>query len=370
MSVFDCAYYNPESKREGKYNKATEKKLQNFKSDFFNSYKTVSILGKGSSGAVYLVQHKQNDKKIYAMKVIYKMGDEDEEEDDADVPKLSAYIKMERDIMVIISQINSPFLLRIKCAFQDSLRFYIISEYIPGKDLKYYILDKRQYNDKIAKFYAIEILLGLESLHALDIAHCDLKLDNILVDAEGHIKICDFGFGDVLKLNEKKKGFVGTLEYMAPEIYEKKSYDKMVDWWSYGVILYMMLSGKAPFEVSGIKIDYTLKMLDSFSKDEKDLLQGLLNPNPEKRLGSKNGAEDLKQHKYFKDVKWEEFKNKKNEGPFKFSSGILREDDKKHISGKIDFSENKNYNKLRNFTYVSKSLLDTTSKEFKDDDNN
>ena len=110
------------------------------------------------------------------MKVI---DEDDEVEEDDDGPKLSSYIKIERGIMVIISQINSPFLLRIKQAFQDSLRFYIISENIPGKDLKYYILDKKQYNNKIAKFYAKGILLGLESLHALGIAHCDLKLDNI-----------------------------------------------------------------------------------------------------------------------------------------------------------------------------------------------
>ena len=106
-----------------------------------------------------------------------------------------------------------------------------------------------------------------------------------------------FYIWDALKLNEKKKDYVGTLEYMTPEIYEKKSYNKMAHWWSYRVILYMMLTGKVPFEASGIKIDYTLKMLDSFYKDEKDLLQGLLNPNPEKRLGSKSGAEDLKHHK-------------------------------------------------------------------------
>ena len=135
---------------------------------------------------------------------------------------------MERDIMVKISKINDPFLLRIKSAFQDISHFYIISEYIPGKDLKYFVFDKQRYGSEIAKFYAIEILLGIESLHALNIAHCDLKLDNILVDAEGHIKICDFGYGDVLNPDSVKIDLVGTPEYMAPEVY-KKSYNKAID---------------------------------------------------------------------------------------------------------------------------------------------
>ena len=374
-------YRSEESKSEERYQKQFEndfeesyqEQYQDFKTYFFSHYQIIKVLGEGSFGKVLLVQHKQNEKDIYAMKMIGKFGDPLEEEvyeSTYKVRSLGTYTKMERDIMVKISKINDPFLLRIKSAFQDICHFYIISEYIPGKDLKYFVFDKQRYGSEIAKFYAIEILLGIESLHALNIAHCDLKLDNILVDAEGHIKICDFGYGDVLNPDSVKIDFVGTPEYMAPEVY-KKSYNKAIDWWSYGVMLYMMLLGKEPFQVLGVKeIDFTLKLPDSLSEEEKDLLKGLLETDPLKRLGSKNGAEELKKHEYFQEVDWEEYKNKKKDGPFKLSSGILQEKLKDPIPLEKVFKEENKYIKFRNFTYVSKSLLDATSKEIKDEENN
>ena len=136
-------------------------------------------------------------------------------------------------------------------------------------------------------------------------------------------------------------------------------------------MLYMMLLGKEPFQVLDVKeIDFTLKLPDSLSEEEKDLLKGLLETDPLKRLGSKNGAEELKKHEYFKEVDWEEYKNKKKDGPFKLSSGILQEKLKDPIPLEKVFKEENKYIKFRNFTYVSKSLLDATSKEIKDEENN
>ena len=355
---------------ENEREEENQEQYQDFKAYFFSHYQIVRILGQGSCGKVCLIQHQKNVKDIYAMKMIEKCGDPLEE---ADYEKryqersLGTYTKMERNIMVKISKINDPFLLRIKSAFQDIDRFYIISEYIPGKDLYYYILEQEQYGSEIAKFYAIEILLGIESLHDLNIAHCDLKLDNILVDSKGHIKICDFGCGDVMDPNSVKIDLVGTPVYMAPEV-RKKSYNRAIDWWSYGVILYMMLLGKEPFDVEKKEIDYKLNLPNKLSKEEKYLLTGLLNTDPIKRLGSKDGAEELKNHKYFYGVNWEEYKNKKNDGPFKSSSEIQQKNLENPIPLKQVLKEEKDYKKFRNFTYVSKTLLDATSKEIKNDD--
>ena len=146
-------YKSEESKSEERYpiqdfenesEEENQEQYQNFKAYFFSHYQIVRILGQGSFGKVCLIQHKKNVKDIYAMKMINKFGDPLEE---ADYEKqyqersLGTYTKMERNIMVKISKMHDPFLLRIKSAFQDTDRFYIISEYIPGKDLQYYILD-------------------------------------------------------------------------------------------------------------------------------------------------------------------------------------------------------------------------------------
>ena len=371
MGNLNYYYGNKESKSDDKY----KKKLQDYKTYFFSNHVIVGILGKGCYGTVCLVQHKKNKKNVYAMKVIEKIAEPDVEEEqvnDEDLEECEKlpeyyYTIMERNIMVKISKTNDPFLLRIKSAFQDSENFYIISEYIPGKNLGDYIFEKKKFSGEVTKFYAIEILLGLESLHALDIAHRDLKFENILVDTEGHIKICDFGCGTVIKPKIKKTDVVGSPAFMAPEIKTKKGYDKMVDWWSYGAMLYIMLSGIEPDDFYKMKEKNKIEMLDSFSDTEKDLLQGLLNPDPKNRLGSKNGAEEIKKHKYFEGVNWDEYRNKKSDGPFKHSPENLKEKGKPE---EISFNKDNNYNKFRNFTYVSESLLDAKSKEFKDDDNN
>jgi serine/threonine protein kinase len=278
--------------------------------------------------------------------------------------------KIERNIMVNISKINDPFLLRIKSAFQDSINFYIISEYIPGKDLWHYFSETKKFGGEFAKFYAIEILLGLETLHALNIVHNDLKFDNILVDTDGHIKICDFGCGRVQKPNRVRTEVVGTPLFMAPEIIGKKGYNKMVDWCSFGVILYIMISGKEPLVLWETEEKIRFEMLDSFSDAEKDLLKGLLNPDPKKRLGSKNGAKEIKEHKYFKGVIWDEYRNKKIDGPFKHSPENLQEERKEPIPNEKVIGKGDGYIKFRNFTYVSKTLLDERNEEIKDDDNN
>lgn len=376
-NIFKYYYYgNQESKSDDKY----KKQLQDYKNYFFNNYKIVDILGKGGFATVFLVQHQKNEKIVYAMKVIEKeevlTKEESEdyneiliEETFEEIP-LCYSTKIERNIMVNISKINDPFLLRIKSAFQDSINFYIISEYIPGKNLWHYFSETKKFGGEFAKFYAIEILLGLETLHALNIAHCDLKFDNILVDTDGHIKICDFGCGWVQIPNRVRTEVVGTPLYMAPEIIGKKGYNKMVDWWSYGIILYIMISGKIPLVPRGKGEKIKIEMLDSFSDAEKDLLQGLLNPDPKKRLGSKNGAKEIKNHKYFKGVIWEEYRNKKIDGPFKHSPENLQEERKEPIPNEKVFIKDNNYIKFRNFTYVSKTLLDERNEEIKDDDNN
>ena len=160
------------------------------------------------------------------------------------------------------------------------------------------------------KFYALEILLGIESLHVLKIIHRDLKLDNILIDGQGYIKICDFGLSEICKHNELKNEKVGNNLYIASEVYNKEIYDQRVDWWPYDVILYIMLTNDKPFKISEKKMVYKLKMPESIQGTERDLLKKLLNANPEKRLG-KNGAEEIKKHEYFKGVVWENYMNKK-----------------------------------------------------------
>ncbi|KAK7576358.1 hypothetical protein V9T40_012644 [Parthenolecanium corni] len=172
----------------------------------------------------------------------------------------------------------------------------------------------------VGNFYAAEIVIALDYLHARNIVYRDLKPENLLLDRDGHLKITDFGFAK--KLTDRTWTLCGTPEYLAPEIIQSKGHNKAVDWWALGVLIYEMLAGYPPFfddnpfgiyeKILAGKIEWT-RFIDPIAKD---LIKKLLVQDRTKRLGNmKNGVEDVKRHRWFKHIDWQDVYNKRLKPP-------------------------------------------------------
>ena len=280
----------------------------------YSDFQPLKLLGRGSFGEVLLVRLKATG-KIYAMKILDKKI--------LKIKKQQNHTKTERDLMV---KINCPFIVNIKSAFQDDTNLYLVSEFMQGGDMFFHLHDGQIIifsNDK-TKFYMIELVLALVFLHKNNMVYRDLKPENILLDSEGHVKLTDFGLSKILE-DEDDKAFTlcGTPQYLAPEVLLRQGYDKMVDWWSLGCVMYEMLCGCLPFAIKrGLKLSmkiYEKKIVfpKNIDKNAKDLIEKLLVVNPKNRIGyGPNGSEDIKNHPFFNGVDWDLAFEKKLTPPF------------------------------------------------------
>lgn len=270
-------------------------------------FNPIGRLGRGSFGEVYLVE-KLPEGDLYAMKILHKrriMGQ-----------NLVRYARTERDVL---SYFSHPFIVSIKFAFQTPEKLYMILEYCPGGDLGSVLKREKKLTEERAKLYLTEIILALEALHKKDIIFRDLKPDNVVLDAEGHAMLTDFGLSkEGVSNNTSAKSFCGSVAYLAPEVLRRQGHGRSVDWYLVGVLLYEMLVGIPPYFSSNkdqmfknIK-NGPLRLPERFSKETRDFIVKLLNKNPTKRLGSgKKDAEELKSHPFFKGVDWKEVLERK-----------------------------------------------------------
>ena len=276
-----------------------------------NDFTPIKLIGKGSYGSVFLVRFKKNN-KVYAMKVLSKslLRTQNQENN----------TKSERNLMV---QINSPFIVNIKFAFQSESKLFLVQEFLQGGDLFFHLHTNPRFSNEKTKFYIIELVLAIEFLHENEMLYRDLKPENILIGIDGHIKLTDFGLSKILSNEEKAYTICGTVQYLAPEIIAGEGYNSSVDWWSLGCIMYEMLVGRFPFKFQKdgkLNIDIYKKPVryPSFM-DEKaqDLISKFLEIDPNKRLGcGENGWKDVKNHKFFDGVNWDDAKEKKLKPPF------------------------------------------------------
>ena len=327
----------------------------------YKDFEPLKLLGTGSFGRVLLVRFISNQ-NLYAMKILNK--------EQIKLKHQEEHTKTERDLMV---KINNPFIVNIKFAFQDDSRLYIVSDFMQGGDMFYHLHYNKKFDEPRAKFYAIELILGLEFLHKNNMIYRDLKPENILMDSNGHLKISDFGLSKILE-NPEEKAYTlcGTPQYLAPEILKKKGYDKSVDWWSLGCFIYEMLTGYLPFYIpKGNKInpkvfDEPLRFPPNVNPVAINLISQLLNVNPKKRLGyGEEDAETIKNHPYFKGVEWEKYWNKEIEAPFLPNLNDemdLKYFDKMFTDEPIDsnrptvYSRPRDHSVYKDFTYVTNSV--------------
>ncbi|XP_044491180.1 serine/threonine-protein kinase AtPK2/AtPK19-like [Mangifera indica] len=262
-------------------------------------FEVLKVVGQGAFGRVYQVR-KKHTSEIYAMKVMRK--DKIMENNHA------KYMKAERDIL---TKIDHPFIVQLKYSFQTKYKLYLVLDFINGGHLFFQLYRQGLFREDLARIYAAEIVSAVSHLHSKGIMHRDLKPENILLDADGHAMLTDFGLAKQFDENTRSNSMCGTIEYMPPEIILGKGHDKAVDWWSVGILLYEMLTGKPPF-IGGNKqkvqqkiVKDKIKLPAFLSSEAHSLLKGLLQKEPGKRLGSgPRGSEEIKQHKWFKSVNW------------------------------------------------------------------
>lgn len=267
------------------------------------------MLGKGSFGEVYLVE-KMSSKKLYAMKVLRK--------DRILNQNLTRYARTERNVLSIM---NHPFIVKLNYAFQTENKLYLLLDYCPGGDLGNAITKKRRFSEDLAKIYAAEITLALEALHSKDIIFRDLKPDNVVLDADGHALLTDFGLSKEGVKEGLQKSFCGSVAYLAPEMLRRSGHNKTVDWYLLGVLIYEMLVGMPPYFSSNrdelfenIK-KAQLKLPKALSEEAKNLITHLLKRDPAKRLGSSTDAAEIKNHPWFKDLNWQDVLERKLKPP-------------------------------------------------------
>eukprot|EP00730_Choanoeca_flexa_P015844 TRINITY_DN7369_c0_g1_i2.p1 TRINITY_DN7369_c0_g1~~TRINITY_DN7369_c0_g1_i2.p1 ORF type:complete len:719 (+),score=205.10 TRINITY_DN7369_c0_g1_i2:158-2314(+) len=277
------------------------------------SFNYLKVLGQGSFGKVLMAEHKSSS-EIYAVKVLKK--EVVVEDDDVECTMI------ERRVLELSG--GCAFLTKLVATFQTNEHLYFVMEFITGGDLMFHIQRLKRFSTDQTRFYAGEICLGLWYLHKSGVLYRDLKLDNVMLAGDGHIKIADFG---MCKENiwgaATTTTFCGTPGYLAPEIIQELPYGASVDWWSLGVLCYEMLIGDSPFEgddeeelfdeILRKKLAYPSRLDATCRK----LLDGLLVRDPNKRLGcGRNGRSDIQGHPFFAGMDWDKLEKREITPPY------------------------------------------------------
>nr|AML78715.1 putative LOV domain-containing protein [Lilium sargentiae] len=294
------------------------------------NFKPIRPLGCGDTGSVHLVELQGTD-ELFAMKAM-------------DKSVMLNRNKVHRACIEreIYSLLDHPFLPTLYTSFQTTTHVCLITDFCPGGEL-FALLDKQPlkiFKEDAARFYAAEVVIGLEYLHCLGIIYRDLKPENILLQKDGHVVLTDFDLSfltsckpQVLKQALPKKprkskdqplptfvaepstqsnSFVGTEEYIAPEIIIGAAHSSAIDWWALGILLYEMLYGRTPFRGKNrqktfaniLHKDLTFPSSIPVSLAARQLIHSLLHRDPLSRLGSRTGANEIKQHPFFREINW------------------------------------------------------------------
>nr|QBP39308.1 phototropin-like protein [Avena sativa] len=317
-------------KRDNSSWKAIEKIVKTGEKIGLKHFKPVKPLGCGDTGSVHLVEL-QGSGELFAMKAM-------------DKSVMLNRNKVHRAIIEreIYSLLDHPFLPTLYTSFQTPTHICLITDFCPGGEL-FAALDKQPlkiFREESARFYAAEVVIGLEYLHCLGIIYRDLKPENILLQEDGHVVLTDFDLSFLtsskphvikhstsLKRRRSKEflrpsvvsdpstpsnSFVGTEEYIAPEVITGAGHTSAIDWWALGILLYEMLYGRTPFRGKNRKKtfynilhkDLTFPSSIPVSLEAKQLIHGLLQRDPSARIGSNTGANDIKEHPFFEDIYW------------------------------------------------------------------
>uniref|UniRef100_A0A672YNQ1 Protein kinase C n=1 Tax=Sphaeramia orbicularis TaxID=375764 RepID=A0A672YNQ1_9TELE len=270
-----------------------------------SDFDLIRVIGRGSYAKVLLVRLKKNE-QVYAMKVVKKELVHDDEDID--------WVQTEKHVFEQAS--TNPFLVGLHSCFQTESRLFLVIEYVNGGDLMFHMQRQRKLPEEHARFYAAEMCIALNFLHEKGIIYRDLKLDNVLLDHEGHIKLTDYGMckvRDVLIFCCEDSCF-------------------SVDWWALGVLMFEMMAGRSPFDIITdnpdmnteeylfqVILEKPIRIPRSLSVKAASVLKGFLNKDPKERLGCQvqTGYTDIKSHTFFRSIDWDQLEKKEVTPPFK-----------------------------------------------------
>ncbi|XP_023226686.1 serine/threonine-protein kinase tricorner-like isoform X2 [Centruroides sculpturatus] len=308
-----------------------------------DDFEPLKVIGRGAFGEVRLVQKKDTG-HVYAMKILHKADMLEKEQ--------VAHVRAERDILV---EADHQWVVKMYYSFQDMMNLYLVMEFLPGGDMMTLLMKKDTLTEESTQFYIAETALAIESIHKLGFIHRDIKPDNLLLDARGHIKLSDFGLCTGLKKSHRTEFYrnlssakpsdftcnpmdskrraeswkrnrrqlaystVGTPDYIAPEVFMQTGYNSSCDWWSLGVIMYEMLIGYPPFCSETPQETYR-KVMNwrqtlifppevPVSSESRDLIQHFC-CEANLRIGANSGINEIRQHPFFRGVDWEHIRER------------------------------------------------------------
>uniref|UniRef100_A0A665UF91 protein kinase C n=1 Tax=Echeneis naucrates TaxID=173247 RepID=A0A665UF91_ECHNA len=277
-------------------------------------FKCVAVLGRGHFGKVLLAEYKSTG-EMFAIKALKKGDIVARDEVDS--------LMCEKRIFETVNSVRHPFLVNLFACFQTQEHVCFVMEYAAGGDLMMHI-HADVFSEPRAVFYAACVVLGLQFLHDHKIVYRDLKLDNLLLDTEGYVKIADFGLcKEGMGFRDRTSTFCGTPEFLAPEVLTETSYTRAVDWWGLGVLIFEMLVGESPFpgddeeEVFDSIVNDEVRYPRFLSTEAISIMRRLLRRSPERRLGAgERDAEEVKKHLFFRHMDWNGLLTKKVKPPF------------------------------------------------------
>ncbi|XP_077107783.1 protein kinase C delta type-like [Ranitomeya variabilis] len=295
------------------------------------------VLGRGAFGKVVLASVPGSNINV-AVKMITKRDNED---------------TILRERRILLAARHCPFLCHLYDAHQSRHRAYFIMEYLSGGSVEDLIRMCGCLNIGNVRFYTAEMVSGLQFLHGHNIVHRDLKPDNIMLDADGHIRIIDLGLAqDGVSSSKNISGVTGTFHYMAPEVHRRKRYGAAVDWWSLGIVVFRMAAGRYPF-YNGPVMQMAFKSIINekpkfptwLDADVKHLIKKLLRKDPQTRLGVSG---NIREHPFFTTIGWEDLEERRVEPPFTPFRPVLE-------NHHLQWLEHTVLHPVAGFTYVSPS---------------
>ncbi|EHB03091.1 Protein kinase C iota type [Heterocephalus glaber] len=267
----------------------------------------LQVIGRGSYGKILLVQQKESD-CMYAMKAVKK--------------ELVTIDQIQREKCILEQAFNCPFLVGLHACFQTEGRLFLVLDYVSGGDLLFHVQQQRMLLEEHARFYSAEISLAVNYIHRQGILCRILKMENVLLDSEGHIKLIDFCLCmEGLQPGDTTCTFCGIPNFLAPELIRREDYSFSVDWWNLGVLMYIMMIQESPFHLDENSdnpyensIEYVLQVILEreigitccLSVQAASVLEVFLNKDPKERLGCHphRGFTDIQEHPFFQNMDW------------------------------------------------------------------
>ncbi|KAJ5077484.1 non-specific serine/threonine protein kinase [Anaeramoeba ignava] len=323
-------------------------------------FEVIQVISKGKNSKISIVKEKES-KQIYVLKAFNKSQIIEK--------GLVANVTKERNLLI---RLKSAFAVNAHCCFQNEDNLFFVMDFISGFDLFSQMQIFQEFEENVLKFYIAELLVALEDIHKLGSIHGDLKPENIMIDSNGHLCLIDFGSTKLIENNLDSNSEVqlvcGTIGYIAPELLLLRNPSYSSDFYSLGAILYEFLHGLPPFysEDKSLMAQQIIRESPLFSsqisKECESLLKGLLEKDPNKRLGNK-GSQEIRDHIFFKDINWEQIE-KKQFNPFfvpttqfidlKFEKNILEE---LELSSIITDKEQKQFQKFNFNTVLENGII-------------